>query len=209
VGYAFHSSTVLLGRYLRSFAERDPTAGRQQDPRGSGLMLALGSSFDYQGRELVGGWERLASAGLLGPAVEWTVDRGQYGLRLTLTAQYHLGLMRSPSYAAFGPRGDQVYYHAHGLVGEGALGLRLGPVELGLDTELRAMRALKGAERVPGEPALGDGRRTVSLLAGIRPFKGRLRLSSRLDQVRRRSQALGMSMVSYERRAGLAAVLRY
>jgi hypothetical protein len=87
VGYAFHSSTVLWGRYLRSIAERAPGASRHQPLRGTGLMLGLGSSFDYLGRDLPGGWERLASAGLLGPAAEFTADGDSVGLRLAVYAQ--------------------------------------------------------------------------------------------------------------------------
>jgi hypothetical protein len=210
VGYGFHSSTVLWGRYLRSVAERDPGADRRRPLRGTGLMLGLGSSFDYQGRDLPGGWERLASAGLLGPAAELTMDGKDVGLRLAINGQYSLGLMRSPSYAAFGPLGNQVYYHAHGLVAGGALALRLWRAELGLGGDLWALRALKGAENRPGEPALADIRRTVSLLGGVQPFhNGRLRLTSRLDLVRRSSRAFGTTMVSYERRVGLAAILLY
>jgi hypothetical protein len=209
VGYAFHSSTVLMGRYLRRVAERAPGTSRRQAPPGGGLLMALASSFDYEGRDLPGGWERLAQAGLLGPAAEFTADRNDVGVRVAVSGQYSLGLMRSPSYAAYGPLGNQVYYHAHGLVAGGALALRLGRVDLGMDTDLRLLRALKGQDARPGEPALADSRRTISLLAGVRPFQGRLRVATRLDQVRRRSRAFGMSMISYERRAGLAAVLLY
>jgi hypothetical protein len=210
VGYAFHSSTVLWGRYLRSIAEREPGGSRRQPLRGTGLMLGLGSSFDYLGRDLPGGWERLASAGLLGPAAELTADRNGVGLRLAVNAQYSLGLMRSPSYAAFGPLGNQVYYHAHGVVAGGSLAVRLGRLELGLDGDLWALRALKGAEAMPGDPSPADTRRTISVLGGLQPFhQGRLRLTTRLDQVRRRSRAFSTSMVTYERRAGLAAILLY
>ena len=210
VGYAFHSSMVLWGRYLRAIAERALDADRRRPLRGTGLMLGLGSSFDYQGRALPGGWERLASAGLLGPAAELTVDRHDVGLRLAVTGQYSLGLMRSPSYAAFGPLGNQVYYHAHGLMARSSLALRLWRLELGVDADLWALRALEGADDLRGEPALADARRTISVLAGLQPFRhGRLRLTGRLDQVRRRSRAYGASLVSYERRAGLAAILLY
>jgi hypothetical protein len=208
VGYAFQSDIVLLGRYLRDIGEREPGTDRSKPLPGTGLLLALGSSFDYQGRDLPGGWERLASAGLVGPEVELTWDHNDIGLRLAGTAQYSLGLMRNPSYAAFGPLGNQ-YYHAHGIVGGADLALRLGRVELGLDTDLHLLRALKGAPALPGEPEPADTRRTISLLAGVRPFQGRLRVTSRLDQVRRTSRAFGTSMTSYERRAGVGAMLLY
>ena len=208
VGYAFHSRVVLWGRYLRSMAERDAIS-RRYGGRGVGLMLGVGSSFDYQGRDLPGGWERLASVGLLGPVAELTADRDNLGFRLVVSGQYTLGLMRSPSYAAFGPLGDQVYYHAHGLVADTALAVRLWRVELGLNTDLWALHSLKGQEARPGVPDLADTRRTISLLGGLRPFQGRLLLITRLEQVRRRSQAFGLSMTSYERRAGLAALFAY
>ena len=59
-------------------------------------------------------------------------------------------------------------------------------------------------------PSPSDTRRTISVLGGLQPFQhGRLRLTTRLDQVRRRSRAFGTSMISYERRAGLAAIMLY
>ena len=208
VGYAFHSRVVLWGRYLRSMAERDAIS-RRYGGRGVGLMLGVGSSFDYQGRDLPGGWERLASVGLLGPVAELTADRDNLGFRLFVSGQYTLGLMRSPSYAAFGPLGDQVYYHAHGLVADTALAVRLWRVELGLNTDCGPCTRSKARKRGPGCRTWRTPAGRSPLLGGLRPFQGRLLLITRLEQVRRRSQAFGLSMTSYERRAGLAALFAY
>jgi hypothetical protein len=224
-GYAFHSSTVLLGSYLRRYAPADdPRAA----PPGLGLLLAVGTSFDYQARELRGAWERLASVGLLGPAIELTAEGNDVGMRLALAAHYSVGLVQSATYADDGPlalpawrktsplRNDG-YYHGHGLTGAASLMVRLARLELAMSSELQAFRSLAGRdrfqERLRAEPSLADRRFTRALSGGVTPFRGRLRLASRLEHVRRHSRAGGWpaprSAISNERRVLFGASVVY
>jgi hypothetical protein len=225
-GYSFQSSTVLLGTYLRSYAPAGVLG--TATPRGLGLMLGLGSSFDYLARDLPGGWERLASAGLLGPVAEVTADGTDVGLRLSVGAYYSIGLVQSSTYVDGGaiplplwrktsPLRSEGYYHGHGLTGAGGLAVRVAWLELGMTGELQAFRTLAGRdrfqERLRGEPTLADSRFTRALWGAVAPLGGELRLTTRFEHVQRHSLAGGWplprSSISNERRVLLGGTVVY
>ena len=62
--------------------------GPSGEPDGHGLLLGMGSSFDYDARSLPSLWDRTLAVGLLGPVVELAARRGRFALRATLAASY-------------------------------------------------------------------------------------------------------------------------
>ena len=61
VASELHAGGVWWGRYYRNYAAADETAPRETD--GWGLMLGLGSTFDFDSRVLPLEWDRVVTAG--------------------------------------------------------------------------------------------------------------------------------------------------
>jgi hypothetical protein len=219
-GVWLHSSTLLVGRYFRSYAEREDDAARRADrARGAGALLGLGSSFDYLTRDLDGWWDKLASTGLVGPMVELAAERGAMGVRLSLSSQYTFAMVQSLAFAVDGQSLGEVrvtgalrgqgYYYAHGVTSAGSLAVRLGPLELNVAATLGAFWAIQGRdryqERVQAEPALSDLRSTGVASAGLRPFGGPVLLTGRVEHHERISHMDSATASSPETRAGVGA----
>ena len=99
-GAFVHADSIVIGRYLRSYA--DPV-GPADESNGRGLLLGLGSSFDYESRSTPALWDRILSVGLLGPMLELETRRGRLALRATLAARYAFGQVTSLAYAQVAP----------------------------------------------------------------------------------------------------------
>jgi hypothetical protein len=223
-GYEFHSHTVLLGRHFRAHPAGDGAARGREPAPGLDWLLALGSSFDYEARQLGPGWERLASVGLLGPVSEFTAAGERAALRATLAAYYSIGMVQSPIYARHGllavpertrttPLRSRGYYHAHGLTSAGSVWVRLRRLELALDGDLRAFWAIDGRDRfqetLQADTSLSDKRLRTAMTITFDPLSGPLRLTSRFEHLQRFSHAAGSSISATERRWGLGIAMVY
>jgi hypothetical protein len=215
-----HSSTLLTGRYIRHYAERAPDeTWRTAKPRGWGVLLGLGSAFDYDTRELAAGTDKVASAGLLGPKFELTAERGSFGLRLAFSSYYSFAMVESMAFLLSGdPMGgvyinstlrNQGYYYAHGSTSSGALDLRMGPLSLTFGGVFGAFWGLNGRDRFQEKIQVDispyDTRSGVAAVASIRPFGGPIRLDARVEHVERYGRAAGRTGTSEETRAGIGA----
>jgi hypothetical protein len=74
-----------VGRYDRNYAVADETAHRETD--GWGMMFGPGSTFDFDSRLLPLEWDRVVTAGLAGPMLEYASRHGGLITRATFTAQ--------------------------------------------------------------------------------------------------------------------------
>ena len=108
-GLQIHADGVWWGRYYRNYAAPDESAHRETD--GWGLMLGLGSTFDFDSRVLPLEWDRVVTAGLAGPMVEYADRHGGLIIRATLNAQYGFSMVTSLAFAgaavAFADNTDQ------------------------------------------------------------------------------------------------------
>jgi len=134
--------TVWAGRYARSYhtvvADETDLPAPAGPAEGWGWMLGLGSSFDYRLRDLPRVHDRIASAGIGGPAFELSARRAGALVRATFNAQYAFAILGSIVYrtaypevigeAIKSPLRDNGYYYAHGVVTAATLALDLGAV---------------------------------------------------------------------------------
>jgi hypothetical protein len=219
-GVNLHSSTLMVGKYVRHYAERSPDeTWRTAKPRGWGALVGLGTTFDYDMRELEVGTDKVASAGLIGPQVELTADRGSLGVRLSLTSTYAFALVESMAFLVAGnplsgvyinsTLRNQGYYYAHGSTSLASLDLRLGVVELTFRAAFGAFWGLDGRDRFEQKIQIGlspfDTRAAAVAIASLRPFGGPLRIAARVEHVDRYGRAAGVSGSSDETRAGVGA----
>ena len=215
-GTWFHTQTMLWGRYLRRYSET--TEGLRGRPDGWGAMVGLGSTFDYDSRDLPGGWDRTASAGILGPMLDFATRRGAFALRAELSAQYGFTMIQSLVYPEAAPAfandfvkselRQQGYYYAHGLTSLATLALDAGDFELRLSGRTTAVWSINQDDRFQGmitnNFALSDTRVFLRAAAAARPFGGPVRVALAFDQVSRGSHLPGYAFQSDERRAGLS-----
>lgn len=220
-GTDFHAHVLLYGRYLRRYEEssgevRRPTNGR-------GLLIGVGSAFDYDARDLEPVWDRTASAGLLGPMLELAVRRGSFAIRAALSVQYSIALVQSLAYpsaaVAFSSLfikselRQQGYYYAQGVTSFSSLAIDLGAFDLGVDGRWGRYRSLDEGDRYQGQLqdnfALDDTRIFLRAAAAARPFRGPLRLVLGLDQTYRTSRLPGYEATANETRTGLSGVLTF
>jgi hypothetical protein len=219
-GIDIHSDTLIAGRYIRRYAERglDET-WRTARPRGWGALLGVGSSFDYDTRTLEQGIDKVASAGLVGPKLELTADRGPFGLRLAVSSYYAFAMVEPMAFLMNGNPTTSLtinstltshgYYYAHGATSAAALDLRLGPFDLGLRATFGAYWGITGRDRYQEriEMAISpfDTRANGVAVLSLRPFGGPVRLSARVERVQRYGTGDGVTGRSDEDRAGLGA----
>jgi hypothetical protein len=216
-GLRIHAGGAWWGRYYRSYAVRDQTAHRETD--GWGLMLGLGSTFDFDSRVLPLEWDRVVTAGLAGPMLEYSHRHGGLLTRATLTAQYGFSMVTSlafPDAAAAYAGGtvkteleQQGYYYAHSLTGAATLSLNHEPIELYLRARLGAYWSINSDDRHQGQItdnfSLRDQRIYLRAAATVRILGGPLRAALAVDQINRDSQLPGSSYSGVERRASLSA----
>jgi Domain of unknown function (DUF3943) len=202
-GVDLHAGTLFVGRYLKDY---DPGGG-------AGLLLGLGSSFDFDTRALGPTWDRIGSVGLLGPVIELTVDRPRFGLFLSLSGAYSFAMIQSLAYVLHGEmlsgavirtslRGVGCYY-GHGLTSRAQLALRLMKLEVALAGDVGLFRSIQGRdrfqERLDADFTLEDRRTSWSAQVAVPLWRG-VRLAGRLEKDGRRSQLLNQTSTAAETR---------
>jgi hypothetical protein len=188
VGGSLVSRVSVAGRYWQRL-RRDPD-GRI---RGTGLLLGVGSGFEYDAHELPDGSDFLATMNLLGPM--WELTARLEGLRFRWSGEAYGDFAMVKSLAledvmpamtgeVYHPRdsggvmpsvmGARGYYYALGVTA----GSRIEVEWLGWDTgaEARADQfdSIAGADRfqeeITREVAIVDRRVTSRLWLGLRPW---------------------------------------
>ena len=216
-GLRIHAGSVWWGRYYRNYAAPDETARRETD--GWGMMLGLGSTFDFDSRLLPIEWDRVVTAGLGGPMLEYSDRHGGLITRVTFTAQYGLSMVTSLAFpgaaAAFADSTiksvleQQGYYYAQSVTGAATLSLNDEPIEVYLRARMGAYWSINNGDRYQGEItdnfSLHDQRIYLRALASLRILGGPLRAALAIDQINRDSQLPGSSYSGVERRVSLSA----
>jgi hypothetical protein len=216
-GLQLHAGGVWWGRYYRNYAAPDETPRRETD--GWGMMLGLGSTFDFDSRLLPVEWDRVVTAGLAGPMLEYSARHGGLITRATLTAQYGFSMVTSLAYpgaaAAFADDTikselrQQGYYYAQSVTGAATLSLNDEPLEVYLRARMGAYWSINDGDSYQGEItdnfSLHDQRIYLRALASLRILGGPLRTALAIDQINRDSQLPGSSYSGVERRVSLSA----
>jgi hypothetical protein len=207
------TDTLIGGGYLQNVrADEDGRA------RGTGLLLGLGSAFEYDARRLGDSrWDRVTTMDVVGPRIE--VLALAFGLRLRWEAAAAVGFAMvtalpfgSPQSFAAGdlvksPLREHGYYFARSLTARSQLRLggRLWDVAAGAQTG--AYRSLQGwdrfQERLTADYGLFDRRSRVWLDGGVNPGLDWLRLALQVESHLR----VGELLVSRERRTDRAAAI--
>jgi hypothetical protein len=213
-GIWFHARTVWGGRYDRNYRavgdETDlPGVGGQ--PRGWGILLGLGSSYDYRARQLQQRHDRISSVGLGGPTLELSMRR-DFLLRAFFSVEYAFAIVDSLAYrAAILSLVDDViktslrdsgYYYGHGVVGALTLTADFGPIGFVADGRGGWYWSINSAD--PAQTAiqrnvlLHDSRVYLSAAMWTRPVVGAFRLGLGVEHVRRTSVMLDTRIVRTE-----------
>jgi hypothetical protein len=219
-GVNLHSSTLMVGKYVRHYAERSPDeTWRTAKPRGWGTLLGVGSSFDYDTRTLEQGIDKVASAGLVGPKAELTADSGSFGVRLGVSSYYAFAMVEPMAFLMNGNPTTSLtinstltshgYYYAHGSTSAATMDARMGPFDLTVRATFGAYWGITGRDRYQEKIQMAispfDTRSTGVAVLSMRPFGGPVRLSARVERVQRYGTADGETGKSDESRAGIGA----
>ncbi len=210
-GVAAHADALVIGRYFRDY---DDTAGPSGEPDGRGLLVGLGSSFDYDGRSLPSVYDRTLALGLLGPLVEIEARHGWFSLRATLAASYGFAQVTSLAWAEAAPQfaGVQVkselrlggYYFGHGLLTAATLEAELGDVRFRFDGRGQNLWSFNFADDHQGQLqnnfSLRDDQLFLLGTISVQPFGGPARLALEFDDILRRSWLPGTLVTSSEHR---------
>ena len=226
-GFDLHSSTLVAGRYFRSYDESwCPTASPGPDNlRGRGAMPSASAppSTTPRGDPPAQGRTRLVKYGgsrFPDRMLEIRLGcRGRAGLRFSMQTYYAFAQVDSLVYAAYGdpltsaayeintPLRQQGYYYGQGLSSLSTLVARLGDFELSLMTSLAAYWSINFRDRyqenLHNELEVSDTRASGAVAAGYRPGGGPVRLSARIEHYERTGELQGKSAISLETRAGL------
>jgi hypothetical protein len=216
-GTAFDGDVLVVGRYVRRYAEADGVSG---ETNGWGALFGLSSSFNYESRLLPMGWDRTASAGILGPAFELSARRGPLQLRGWITATYAFSQVTSLAYAqaATSFAGETLksvlykegYYFAHGPVTSAVLEGEIGYARLALEGRMANYWSIdsdySNQSQIDNNFSLRDTRIFTRAVASLRPFGGPLGLALEFDDNLRESHIPGTDVRSHERRL-LASLL--
>jgi hypothetical protein len=212
IGGAFvHADSLVWGRYWRAYGD---VIGLSGEPDGRGLLLGLGSSFDYDARSLPNLWDRTLAVGLLGPVAEFAARHGGLALRATLSASYGFAQVTSLAYAEVAPAFANViiktelqaqgYYYAQGLLTFATVEAELGGVRLTLDGRSESLWSFNVSDdrqdQLQDNFRLRDTRLFLSAIASWQPFGGPVRLALAFDDVIRDSRLPGTLVSSDERR---------
>jgi len=216
---AVHADSLVIGRYLRDYGD---VLGPSGEPDGRGLLLGLGSSFDYDGRSLPAVLDRTLAIGLLGPLVEVEARRGRAIFRAALAASYGFGQVTSLAWAqAAGSFADvrvkselQIhgYYFAQGLLTFAKLEAELGDIRLRFDARGQQFWSFDSADDHQGQLQnnfpLHDTQWFLSGAAALQPLGGPFRLTLEADDILRDSSLPGTLVRSREQRIiGAATVV--
>jgi hypothetical protein len=213
-GVWFHAQTVWGGRYDRHYrvtvGETDVPNGARR-PRGWGMMLGLGSSFDYRLRDLPRVRDRVAALGLGGPVFE-LVARGSVVLRASLSVQYAFAIVGSMAYRTDGnllvgqviktPLRDSGYYYAHGVVSAATVALDFGPIGFVTDARGGWYWSIDIADpeqsNIQRQVLLRDDRVYLTAAMWSRPVIGALRFGLAVEHIRRSSTMLATTATGTE-----------
>jgi hypothetical protein len=220
-GVELHASSVWGGRYFRSFALPEEHATRPPD--GWGMMLGLGSTFDYDARMLPSQWDRVVTAGLAGPMLEYADRHGGLTTRAAFTVQYGFSMVTSLAYPSVQTELEDTtiktelktgsYYYAQSVTGAATLSLDDGPIDVFLRARVGGYWSFNHDDRNQAEItdnfSLHDQRVWLRAAATIRVLGGPLRLALVLDQISRTSQLPGYAFEGIERRVGVLAVAAF
>jgi hypothetical protein len=218
-GTNFHSSTLFMGRYLRHYAApRVEGASSSERPSGWGLLLGLGTDFDYNTRQLSFVDDRVVSSGLLGPMFDLAFNRGRFGIRMSLSTFYSLAIVQSLAYPSFGapstlpsnelstPLSQWGYYYGQGPTSFASLDVRAGMVEVSANAYLGAYWSINAwdryQERLRDELSPSDLRSAASATLSLKPTRSPLKIAATVEGDHRSGQLAGRSAVSNETRAG-------
>ncbi|MFL5306980.1 MAG: DUF3943 domain-containing protein, partial [Polyangia bacterium] len=220
-GFWLHSDMVWWGRYARRFAE--PSGERGDRPHGHGLLLALDSTFDYDTRDLPGEKDRTATAGILGPRLEYTSRRGGVTWRAELGAEYGFSIVTSLVYPFAAPilAGQEIkselwqqgYYYAQSVVARAAVQARIGFVELSAAARILDAWSFDRGDRYQGQItnnfSLFDQRTWVRAAATVPIFGGPLYAMLMAERDDRSSHIPVVSIHSVETRGALSVLARF
>jgi hypothetical protein len=221
-GTSFNADALVIGRYVRRYAEMDGVSSAAAN--GWGALFGLSGSFDYEGRELPIGLDRTASAGILGPTFELSVRRGPLELRGWLASTYAFSqvtslayLQAAPTFAGVNLRDvlqQEGYYYAHGPVSWAALEAGVGGIRIALEGRMANYWSIDSGyndqSQIENNFSLRDTRIFTRVIASVQPLGGPLRLALELDDDLRDSRIPGTAVRSNERRflASVALVSR-
>jgi len=221
-GQFFDGHVLVWGRYLRQpAAEGAAPAPPGVRPDGGGLLLGVGSSFDYYDRWQPTFRDRSSTAGIFGQVVELERRRGIFDLRATLTAVYGLALVKSLAYPTFDGlvTGEVIktelryhgYYYAQGLISNGRVTLGIdGNLELALACRVESFWSINARDRfqpkLQNDFALYDQRITSGGSVARRLFNGPFRLAGTFERVLRAGHMMGEEVANQETRASLMLV---
>ncbi len=216
-GLQIHAGGAWWGRYYRNYAAADENARRETD--GWGMMLGLGSTFDFDSRLLPLEWDRVVTAGLAGPMLEYSSRHGGLITRATFNAQYGFSMVTSLAFpgAAAAYANSTIkselqqngYYYAQSVTGAATLSLNDEPIEVYLRARVGAYWSINSDDRYQGQItdnfSLHDQRIYLRAAATLRILGGPLRAALAFDQINRDSQLPGSSYSGVERRVSLSA----
>ncbi len=208
-GAFVHADSLVWGRYLRNYGD---VLGPSGEPDGHGLLLGVGSSFDYDARSLPSIWDRTLAVGLLGPMVELAARRGQLALRATFAASYGFAQVTSLAYPQAAPTFANVtiktelqeegYYFAQGLLALATVEAELGDVRLTLDGRSQSFWSFNTDDErqstIQNNFSLHDTRLFLAAVASWQPLGGPVRLAFEFDDDARDSSLLGYRVRSDE-----------
>jgi hypothetical protein len=217
-GVAVHADSLVIGRYLRDYRD---AIGPSGEADGRGLLLGLGSSYDYDARDLPLVLDRTLAVGILGPMVELAARHGRFALRATLAARYGFAQVTSLAWAQASPRFADVrvkspleregYYYAQGLLTFATLEAELGDVRLRFDGRGQNLWSFNIADdhqaQLQNNFSLRDHQLFLTTSAAIQPFGGPVRLAMELDDILRNSRLPGTLVRSREQRVIASANL--
>jgi hypothetical protein len=209
-GTSFHASAIAWGNYWRRY----DGPGSRSD--GWGRLFAVGSSFDYDSRLLPVGWDRVVSAGLVGPMFELTASRQPFELRARASVYYGFSQVTSLEYPALASTLDgqfirtvlseHGYYYAQALLPAAELDARYGQLRLTLRGRGGEFWSINHDDNHQGQItnqfALRDARLVTSASLAIQPYCGPLRLGLDFASAFWQSGLLGESLTVREETVG-------
>lgn len=219
---ALLTRTSVLGHYAQDL-RRSPD-GRVT---GHGLLLGLGSAFDYESVGRPGAADYLAVMNVIGPVFDLVSQSG--GLRLRWTGELYLDFAMVHSIAFEGRRlemtddvfrparyggrvpsvlGAQGYYFALGLTAGSGLALEYWGWDAGVGVRADHFDSIAGLDRfreeITDEIDLVDRRVVARAWLGVRPWGRQPRLSAGLEWRWRRGVAEELARAHLDLRVGVA-----
>jgi hypothetical protein len=170
-------------------------------------------------RMLPMGRDRIASWGIAGPKLEWSVRRDWLAVTAALNAQYAFALVQSLAYMEAepylpeefvkSPLRKEGYYYAHGAVSSAVVSLAMSRYDLVAAARGGWYRSINARDQRQDEIlkdfTLTDTRVQLHGEAAVRLLRDSVRFAVAFDRIERTSKLPGMYVASDERRVGLEA----